>query len=169
MNYDNMTRDQLIALIEQLTIDSAFGIINRNGAMMRYNDIEDGRTLILLDLCNLHALNHKYTNAGVDQLIRNVVNQFRHDDSVIRYGGDELVIILNSGNGQEYVKRFDSVMHANDMYAVYAIVTTSNGLENSVAKADELLTAVKVSIELNGMKPDRNQPYELLDSHVISE
>ncbi len=169
INYNELSREELIARINQLEIDSAFGILNRNGAMARYSTIESGKSLIMVDIANMHAANHKFTMNGVDTLIRNVVKEFRHDDLVIRFGGDELVILLNSGNAEEYVKRFDAAMKQNHLYAVYAIVTTSNSLLESVVRADALVSEVKYALELNGMKPDRSAEYKVLESHIISE
>jgi GGDEF domain-containing protein len=169
MNYDDMTREELIAMVEKLTIDSAFGIINRNAAELSYSTIESGKQLIMFDIANMHGANHKYTMAGVDTMIRTLINEFRHSDILIRWGGDEIVILLNSGCALEYIDRFDTVARANNLYGVYGIVTTSNSLVESVARADALVMQVKLCLELNGMKTSRDQEYSLLDSHVVNE
>lgn len=169
MNYDAMSRDELIAAIEILTIDAAFGIMNRNAAMLKHSTIESGKSLIMFDIANMHGANHKYTMCGVDNMIRTLINTFRQSDILIRYGGDEIVILLNSGNALEYIDRFDAVARANNLYGVYGIVTTSTSLEESVNRADALVMAVKTSLELNGLKASRDQEYSLLDSHVVTE
>lgn len=169
MNYDNMTREELIALIEKLSIDSAFQVMNRNAAELRYSTIKSGKSLIMVDIANMHAANHKYTMHGVDTMIQNVIDSFRHSDIVIRWGGDELVIILNSGCPLEYITRFDQVMRNNNLYGVYGVVTTSDNLRESVKRADALVMQVKLCLELNNMKPSRDQEYMVLDSHVVNE
>jgi len=157
----------LRSLIAKLQMDCTFGILNKNGAMMLYGNVEDGKNLIFIDLCNVHAANHKHTMAGYDAMINKMLDSFRHSDTIIKYGGDELVIILNSGNPEEYMKRMDYVMQQNNIYAVMVSVKTQGGLQKSIDKADAIVSEVKMSLELNGMKPDRNEEYTCLDSHII--
>lgn len=176
MNIQDMTREQLIALVQQqqsriayLECDQAFGgIQNRNAVASK--PICAGRKLVQIDICNMHAANHMYTMDGVDKLICAFVDQFRHTDTIIRWGGDEIVIIpSDDSNMDAFCTRLDVVLHDNNLYGVIAVVTTSTDITETVKRADMLVSAVKLSLELNHMKPGRDELYRVLDSHIVYE
>jgi len=176
MNIQDMSREELIALVMEqqkrigyLECDQAFGgILNRNAVASK--PICSDHKLVQIDIANMHAANHAFTMDGVDKLICSFVDNFRHTDTVIRWGGDEIVIIPSDDSNMEaFVKRLDYVLHDNNLYAVIAVVTTSEDITETVGRADELVSAVKLSLELNHMKPGRDELYRVLDSHIIYE
>lgn len=166
---ETMDKNELIDMLMNMGMDRAFGVISRNMAETFYTTIEAGKTLIMVDIANMHALNHAFTMAGADERIKNVTDTIRHSDLVVRWGGDEIVIVLNSGNVSEYIIRLNELMAANDLYAVICAVTTSESLVETVNRADEKISATKLMLEVTGQKPDRNAPYVCLNSIVISE
>jgi diguanylate cyclase (GGDEF)-like protein len=166
---ETMNKDELVNMLMSMGMDRAFGVISRNMAETFYTSIESGKTLIMIDIANMHAMNHKFNMNGVDTRIKNVTDVIRHSDLVIRWGGDELVIVLNSGNVADYLIRLDELMAANDLYAVYGVVTTSESLSESVARADEKISATKLMLEVTGQKPDRNAEYVKLNSVTVYE
>lgn len=166
---NQMSKEELTQLILDLGMDRAFGIISRNMAETFYTTIEADKTLIMVDIANMHALNHAFTMAGADERIKNVTDVIRHSDLVVRWGGDEIVIVLNSGNVAEYIIRLNELMAANDLYAVICAVNTSNSLVETVNRADEKISATKLMLEVTGQKPDRNAPYVCLNSVIIGE
>jgi GGDEF domain-containing protein len=161
--------DTLRALIAQLQQDHTFGILNKSGLHMLWSNIEDGKDLIYIDLCNVHAANHAYTFSGYDSKINKVLDAFRSSDIIAKIGGDELIVILNSGNAVEYCERLAQVMKENDIYAVIAPVKTSNGLQATIDKADADVSGLKLALEMYGLKPSRDEAYKCLDSYIIVE
>lgn len=164
-----MTRDQLIDMVCNLGIDSTFKLINRDIAKLFYSTIEAGKTMLFIDLANMHGLNHKYGMNTADQFINNVLDTFRHSDLWIRWGSDEIVCIMESGCVVDFIGRLDAVMAQNDLYAVYAYVTTSDSLCESVNRADVVCMDAKKQLEKFGLKAGRNDEYTRLTSTVVTE
>lgn len=162
-----LENEALRDMIRQLQNDCTFQVLNKNGLMALHSDIEDGKDLIFIDLCNVHSANHKFTMAGYDELVNNALVDFRHSDIWAKIGGDEFVVILNSGNVVDFIDRLNAAMRLNNVYAVFAAVKTHGGLKNSIDAADMLVSEVKLSLELNGMKPSRSEEYKCLESHII--
>ena len=154
------TREQLIDLVCTLGIDSTFKLLNRDAALLFQSTIEEGKTLLFIDLANMHGLNHKYSMSLADQFINNVLDCFRHSDTWIRWGSDEIVCIMESGDIVEFIGRLDVAMKENDLYAVYAYVTTS---------ADCICMAAKRQLERFGLKASRDQEYVRMCSTVVTE
>jgi GGDEF domain-containing protein len=166
---ESMSKADLVELALNLGIDGTFKLINRNFALLFYTEIESGKTMLMIDLANMHGINHKYSMSTVDQFINNVLDQFRSSDFWIRWGSDEIIVILNSGDAVDFISRLDAVMAENELYAVYGIVTTSNNLVESINRADSIVMAEKCRLERCGLKPDRNQEYCRLASSIVCE
>lgn len=166
---ESMSKEDLVKFATMLGIDRGFGIMTRNMAQTLMSDIEAGQTLVFADLCNVHAANHLYTMAGYDERVDRVLAEVRHSDTIIKWGGDEIVFIVNSGNVAEYVSRIKELMAANDIYAVFGIVTTSTSLVESVKRADAIVSVTKLMLETTGQKPSRDAEYVCLESIVVSE
>jgi diguanylate cyclase (GGDEF)-like protein len=168
MNYDNMTREDLIAYIEMMKIDRSFNIIKKEAALYEHGNLADGETVILIDIACMHAMNHKYTMNGTDQRIRNFTQHVRESDVIAKFGGDELVIIVRSTSDiTAYTNRLNQVMRDNELYGVMAVTTSCNGLENTFNKLDAKVSACKLQLELSGLKPDRNQEYTCGESWIV--
>lgn len=150
-------------------VDSTFKLINRDFAKMFHSHIESDKTLLFIDLANMHGLNHKYSMSLADQFINNVLNTFRHNDTWIRWGSDEIVVILDSGNVCELINRLHVEMTANNLYAVYGIVTTSTDLQESIDRADAIVMSAKSQLEKYGLKAGRDEVYSVKASVVVSE
>lgn len=169
---ESMSKDDLINLVMENGIDRAFGIMTRNMAELFHSTIESDKYLVFVDLANIHAANHSEEMgymAGVDEKIRVVTDNIRHSDLVIRWGGDEIVIVLNRGDINTYLDRLESLMLENNLYCVYGIVKTSDSLTETVKRADRIVNAVKDDLERSGKKPGRNEPYKRLDSVTVYE
>lgn len=164
-----MNHNDLVEFAMKLGIDRGFGIMTRGMAQMFYSTIDTGKTLIFLDLANIHAANHKYTMNTVDQFVSSVLDQFRHNDTWIKWAGDEIVCILENTDTDiaAFIDRLDNVMAEHNLYAVYGVVTTSTDLVESVKRADAIVSATKLDLELSGKKPDRNEEYRRLDSVTV--
>lgn len=166
---NDMSKDQLVDLVCKLSIDATFKLMNRDIAKLFYSNIESGKTLLFIDLANMHGLNHKYGMSTADQFINNVLNQFRHSDMWIRWGSDEIVCIMNSGDLVDFISSLDRAMADNDLYAVFAHITTSDSLCESIDRADSIAMAAKFQLEKFGLKAGRSDEYTRLTSTVVTE
>lgn len=163
------TKDQLVEMIMTLGVDSTFKLITRDMAKLFHSTIKAGQQMIFIDLANIHGLNHAYSMSLADQFINNVLNVFRHNDTWIRWGSDEIVVIMESGEVCDLIDRLHIEMLKNNLYAVYGIITTSNNLEESVNRADAIVMNAKLQLEKFGLKADRNELYSVKTSVVVSE
>ena len=164
-----MTRDELIALLTETTNDPFTGIMNAAGAKAFHSRIPENKALLFIDMCNVHAMNHKYTMNGTNKAWMNIFADNRLEDVLIKWGGDEFVVIIDRDTLEGYLTRLQEKMIANDVYAIVAIVTTSNSLQESVNRADDIVSSAKYMQELNGMKPGRDEAYSMGDTHIIYE
>ncbi len=164
-----MDKAELVNLVCNLAIDSTFNLMTRDIAKLFFGTIEAGKTMLFIDLANMHGLNHKYGMTTADQFINNVLDQFRHTDTWIRWGSDEIICIMNDGDLVDFIGRLDSAMAANDLYAVFAHITTSDSLCERVKRADEICMMAKAQLEKFGLKAGRNDDYCRLTSMVVTE
>lgn len=162
---------ELESQVKTLSNDPFTGILNAAGALLTHPTIPANKTLIFIDMCNLHAMNHLYSMNGTNQrwIESLAFMKMRLNDVLIKWGGDEFVIIIDSESTEGFIERLDASFHANDCYAVYGVVTTSNSLQESVNRADSLVMKKKLELENAGLKPHRDAPYICLDSHVVYE
>jgi hypothetical protein len=168
MNYDNLTREELIAVIQELSFDRSFGIIKKERGILDYGNIVDGTDVIYIDLANVHAANHLYTMDGYDSFVRNVTAQIKHEDVVIKFGGDEIVIIPRNGTSLvDYIARLNTLLKDNNIYAVIASTKSINGLCETVKYLDAIVSAEKTELEATGKKPARDQVYTVRDSSIL--
>lgn len=163
---ESYTKDQLIEMLLNSGVDRAFGVMTRNMAETFHGTIDADKDLIFLDIANMHAMNHLYGMDGVDSRIKNVTDAIRHSDLVVRWGGDEIVILVNSGSIAVYVNRLIALMEQNDLYGVMTVVKTSTSLAESVKRASDHTMQVKDMIDQSGRKPSRDAGYIRLDSVV---
>lgn len=167
MNYDNMSREDLIAYIESIRIDKSFNILKKESALVEWT-IADGDQVIFMDIVAMHSANHLYGMDGVDSFIRNITDWIRVSDKVAKFGGDEIVIVLQSNtNAWHYMERLAVVMANNNMYGTIAATTALNGLENTIKKLDAIVMTDKLESEKNGTKADRCATYVCGESTII--
>lgn len=164
-----LTKAELIALLTQTVNDPFTGIMNAAGAKAFHSRIPSDKALLFIDMCNVHGMNHKYTMDGTNKAWMNIFADNRLEDILIKWGGDEFIVILDMNTLDGYLTRLQEKMIDNDVYAIVAVVSTSNDLEESVNRADCIVSAAKYTQELNGMKPGRDEAYSMGDTHIIYE
>lgn len=171
--YDNMTQAELIAVIQKqqkdiefLSHDISFNILKKEAGVLRYNNLHTDAQVVFIDLCNVHAGNHFFTMDGYDELVKAFTR--RITDVAIKFGGDEIVIILDKNvNVWSYMQYVASVMAENNIYAVIAATTACGTLLETAKKLDKIVSAEKLAQEKNGEKPARDAEYVCLDSTII--
>ena len=149
----------LEATIARWSIHQSFGIPRRFVLDDRWPNLQPDRFwLIALDLDGLNALNHRYTQQGVDQRIHATFaalrNQVRHGDQLYQWdGGDMFVWLLPRSaeldglrwhvDPQAAAERLQALLLANDLSASFAIVAPEQDLEASVTRAEILFKAAR--------------------------
>ena len=167
MQYDNMTREDLIAYIESIRIDRSFEILRKESALVEWT-IEENTPIILLDIASMHSMNHKYGMSTVDSFIRNVTASIRITDRIAKFGGDEIVIVLDSmDDAWAYMHRVNELMRANNLYAVMCATKYHDSLLATFEKLDSIVMAEKLEQESNGEKASRDELYTCKESTII--
>lgn len=142
---------------DRVYIDGLTGAFNRNF----YNDYIDSletSALAILDMDNLKTINDIYGHLAGDEALKSVVKAINHairsDDVVIRYGGDEFVIVFN-GIPKDILKlRLDALRRKIAKLALpeYPLVKLSCSIggiacskvtKDVIKRADELLYKAK--------------------------
>ncbi len=104
----------------------------------------------------------------VDSFIRNITSFIRTTDQCAKFGGDEIVIMLQSNSdGWQYMNRLAQVMKENNMYGTMACCLSSRGLQQTVDKLDAVVMADKLESENDGSKADRYAAYTCGESTII--
>lgn len=174
MNYNDLTHAELISLIKtqqeiiaHLQTDHAFGIMNRAAAFNTYAHLTN-KYLIMIDIANMHALNHSYGMHAVDAKIKSVLATLRKTD-VYRHGGDEICLLIDDTiDIDALLTRLDESMQDNDLYAVYGIYHAIDcTLEHATMRVDTCIMFWKRILESSGEKPERNETYVRLQSDFI--
>ena len=165
----HLSNAELIDLLLLSRYDPHTGYLTSHAALLFHNDIAAGETCIFVDMCRVHMLNHIL--GGEEPTNERWVNAFqaRCSDEIIKWGGDEFVIILPNADVEGYLARITTSMRANDVYGVFAVVHTSDKLRETVARAYRIAMHHKQEMEATGQTPHRDAPYICLDSVIIYE
>ncbi len=137
--------DSLKAKLTAAYNDTAYGCLTRAGAFeaITLTGTED---IIFLDLDAMHELNAQPGGyARVDGLIRESLAALRHRDVQIArwYSGDEIILVVPTGDGAGAARRLRDVMRGNGLSATFGVVAASLDLTESVTRAADKVQAAK--------------------------
>ncbi len=141
-----------LELEQRVNRDPLTGVYNRNifaRLNARLHDI-----LVLIDLDNLKHYNDCYGHQAGDELLVNFTSSassnLRYNDLVIRYGGDEFVLILNSASLEDAERVMKRVLaqfkeaNSDDWLGFsYGIDPIFGSLQESLARADARMYCMK--------------------------
>lgn len=86
--------------LQLLYIDSLTDVYNRRYYDEHFRDTEDTEGVVVIDVDNFKDINDYYGHATGDIVLQNIAKTIlscvRKTDTVIRYGGDEFVVIFYS-------------------------------------------------------------------------
>ena len=115
--------------------------------------------IAIIDIDNFKACNDTYGHKTEDEVLKTVVNvisqNIREDDAVIRFGGDEFLIVLlgikqkSFGLKLEHIRSMicSTVIPGFEKLrisvSVGAVITEDESIESSVIKADQLMYSAK--------------------------
>ncbi len=140
--------------------DALTGIYNRS----YYEDVEKyqkkpaGIAIIDLDdfkLCN-DIYGHKAGDAALKTIVKIIQNNVRSDDKIIRYGGDEILLILEGIQAESFKRKLERIrVQARQAIvsgyskmqlslSIGAVISNDQTREDSILKADRLMYMAKV-------------------------
>ncbi len=140
--------------------DALTGIYNRS----YYEDVEKyrknsaGIAIIDVDdfkLCN-DIYGHKAGDAALKEIVKIIQKNVRSDDKIIRYGGDEFLLILDGIQEDSFKRKLERIrVQARQTIisgyskmqlslSIGAVVSTDQSREDSILKADHLMYLAKV-------------------------
>jgi len=152
--------------------DSLTGLYNREyldefskQAFARHKRHQYTLTVVFLDLDNFKSVNDNHGHLVGDRVLQAAAHllkeSFRKSDIVVRYGGDEFVVLIEDGYFEEnklksllksFTKRVEDEFVKYHISASYGIATTSENID-SIAKlievADERMYAHKIEKKRN--------------------
>jgi len=170
IKFENLTREELIAYCYGTMNDAFTGYMKKETALFLHKNIPSGKALLFVDMCRVHKLNHTLgsMDATNERWIKSF-SQMRYSDMIIKYGGDEFVILIEQKDVIGYIDRLTTAMLENEVYSIISVVTTSNDLAESIKRGDAIVNQYNGFLEELNMKPDRDAPYVCLPSTVIYE
>jgi len=108
--------------LELLYIDSLTNVYNRRYYDEHFQGAEDIQAMVVIDVDNFKQINDKYGHDVGDVVLRSiaqtVLSCVRKKDAVIRYGGDEFVIIFYNIPADIFEKKLERIRHSVDILVV---------------------------------------------------
>lgn len=153
-------------LEEKIDIDTLTTAYNRNKLEKTQPSQYD--VLILMDLDNFKSYNDRYGHQQGDQLLikfTNIVkNNLRQQDLVVRYGGDEFLILLSEISiiDAEQVairirNQFEASVEDEQVSVSYGIERMVHSLDSDLDKADRLMYVMKHAKNYRGWNKNQKQ------------
>lgn len=148
--------------------DPLTGVANRNlldNFIEKFPDLGDNFSIIMLDLDNFKQLNDEYGHPFGDEVLKAFTkilrNSIRKDEFLIRYGGDEFLIITKQGKSaaisivERLQERLDQPLEVEGKNIK---ITFSSGISNSLEDGNKILELIKIADErLYEAKKSRNK------------
>ena len=156
LEYNQMFRENL-SLRREKNIDPLTGVLNRNVLPELRANLHD--YLVVIDLDRFKLINDRYGHAFGDQILteftRVVRQNLRQNDLVIRFGGDEFVLVLNNlprtQQGQaevvsilERIRKQYTVLHKDILLGFsYGITAIYTSIDEAIKEADRQMYQMK--------------------------
>lgn len=155
-------------LEKRIVMDTLTTAYNRN--ILGKAASEQYDVLILMDLDNFKAYNDKHGHQQGDLILIKfteiIKKNLRHEDLVVRYGGDEFLVLLSGINipAAEQValrirRDLEEATRSDNLSVSYGIEKLEHSLDSDLDKADRLMYAMKqakqIQLKNNSKKQDK--------------
>ncbi|QTA37420.1 GGDEF domain-containing protein [Thermosipho ferrireducens] len=138
------------SLKERASHDELTGALSRQVGIefleKRFSDLKrysQVASLVFVDLDGLKMINDKEGHLAGDKKLQEFVfvcKEFiRKGDFVIRWGGDEFVLFLNTSRGKEVIERIKAVVSMSFSYGVVNIPDGFESVKQAIDRADKLM------------------------------
>jgi len=169
-NYDYFIaqQDQLLKKTFELSIkDPLTGLYNRhylkdyaNQIFKKIKRLKTNLTLIFIDLDNFKQINDKFGHETGDEVLKKIseifTEIFRQYDIIVRYGGDEFIVLIEDLNNKDgikdlldkMVKRIEENLKKYNISASYGIAIApqeADSFEKLLNLADERMYKQKIT------------------------
>ncbi len=108
--------------LQLLYIDSLTNVFNRRYYDEHFQGEENIQAFVMIDIDNFKQINDTYGhNVGdivLQSIAQTILSCVRKTDAVIRYGGDEFVIIFNSMPADVFEQKLERIRHSVDILKV---------------------------------------------------
>ena len=150
--YRTRTRDAFDDMETMAHVDALTELANRRGLARRLGSLRPEDTVLLLDLDNFKQLNDTYGHAAGDEVLRGfgavVRSVIRSGDQAIRYGGEELLLLLRATDAAGALRIDDRLRTVwaelrPDVTFSGGIAAVGHGQPPALGRADEALYAAK--------------------------
>ena len=154
IDYDNLfAREHSVSLVppssetlQLLYTDSLTEVYNRRYYDEQFRDSDDIEAVVVIDVDSFKHINDRYGHHAGDIVLRRIAKTVsscvRKTDAVIRYGGDEFVIIFHRLPGDVFRKKLEEIRAAVDRLTIAEHpglhVSVSLGGAYGVGKTTEL-------------------------------
>lgn len=118
--YTSLSRKQ--RNLQLLYVDSLTNVHNRRYYDEHFQDIEDIEAIVVIDVDNFKHINDSYGHDVGDIVLQRVAKAIlscvRKTDAVIRYGGDEFVIVFHTIPADVFKKKLEIIRSCIDMLVI---------------------------------------------------
>ena len=130
IDYDNLlAREHSVSLVppssetlQLLYTDSLTEVYNRRYYDEQFRDSDDIEAVVVIDVDSFKHINDRYGHHAGDIVLRRIAKTVsscvRKTDAVIRYGGDEFVIIFHRLPGDVFRKKLEEIRAAVDRLTI---------------------------------------------------
>ncbi|HBA62746.1 MAG TPA: hypothetical protein DCZ20_02700 [Lachnospiraceae bacterium] len=120
IDYDRLFTDEKYSFLsnrqrryELLYLDSLTNVFSRRYYDEQFHDTERVQALVMMDVDNFKSINDNYGHDVGDVVLQSIAKAIlscvRKTDSVIRYGGDEFMIIFRNIPAEVFEKKLESI------------------------------------------------------------
>ena len=143
-----LARERLLVLAART--DVLTGARNRFGLADTLSEMEGSAFLVILDLDHFKAYNDRFGHTGGDRLLADFADMLqqetRQDDVVVRYGGEEFLVVLHDveqSTAESVVDRWAAVWRHHPSGVTFSAGITNLAGDDSVSMADAAMYTAK--------------------------
>ncbi len=151
-----------ISLLHEIDIDPLTGALTRRAGERKLLDLFKRRErfqMVFVDLDGLKYVNDKFGHEAGDMYLTDFVKSMSDADLVVRWGGDEFILILKE-NAEEFMKKASKNFWGEFSYGVVKVPDESKNLREALRIADERMYQMKRSRKRSLKMPQNSHHVE---------